>query len=256
MPPARRPALAALGVLAVLGLAACSAGAPSVLVANEAVVPLPSPAPSAEQPGDSAATTLSAPAEPAPEARPTVGDGVVIEDLGLLRSGPHDLAFGTVVNPTGSAVRVTVEVSTYDDAGAVLSQDNTAEVEVAAGGSTLFVAEVISPEGTTVARMDAAHSVVAPVSASAGPTSLSPALSVTGRTIHPDAHNPTVTGRVRSTHPRALEAVRVMAVCTTDGRPVAAGFGRVPKVPAHGDAAYEVTLYGATPESCEVTATR
>ena len=255
MPPARRSALAALGVLAALALAACSAEAPSVLVTNESVERLPSRSPAAEA-GDPAATTLAAPSDEAPEARPTVGDGVLIEGLGLLSSGQHDVAFGSVVNPTGSAVRVTVDVVTYDDAGAVLSEGNTAEVEVPAEGSRLFVAEVISPEGTSVARMDAAHSVVAPVSASAGPTAQSPALTVRSRTIHPDPHNPTVTGRVSSTHPDALEAVRVMAVCTVDGEPVAAGFGRVPRLPAHGDAAYEVTLYGATPDTCEVTATR
>ncbi|KAE8764382.1 hypothetical protein [Georgenia thermotolerans] len=255
MLPARRRALAVLGVLAALPLAACSAGAPSVLVADESVERLPSPRASAEL-DDPAATTLAAPSGQLPEARPTVGDGVLIEGLGLLSSAQHDVAFGTVVNPTGAAVRVTVDVTTYDDAGVVLSQDNTAEVEVPAADSTLFVAEVITPAGATVARMDAAHSVVSPVSASAGPTAPSPALTVKGRTIHPDPLNPTVTGRVSSAHPGALEAVRVMAVCTADGEPVAAGFGRVPKVPAHGDAAYEVMLYGATPDTCEVTATR
>lgn len=255
MPPARRLALTALGALAALPLAACSAGAPSVLVADESVERLPSP-PSAAEAGDPAATTLTAPSDQAPEARPTVGEGVLIEGLGLLSSGQDEVAFGTVVNPTGAAVRVTVDVTTYDDAGVVLSQDNTAEVEVPAADSTLFVAEVITPEGTTVARMDAAHSVVAPVSASAGPTAPSPALTVRSRTIRPDPLNPTVTGLVTSAHPDALEAVRVMAVCTADGEPVAAGFGRVPKVPARGDAAYEVMLYGTTPDTCEVTATR
>ena len=163
MPPARRLALTALGVLAAWTLAGCSPGAPSVLVATEAVERLPSP-PAAEA-GDPGVTTLAAPSDEAPEARPSVGDGVLIEGLGLLSSRQHDVAFGSVVNPT-------------------------------------------------------------------------------------------VTGRVSSTHSDALEAVRVMAVCTVDGEPVAAGFGRVPRLPAHGDAAYEVTLYGATPDTCEVTATR
>jgi hypothetical protein len=256
MHPARRLAATALGVLAALTLAACSDGAPSVLVSSDAMVRIPSPAPSAAAPGDPTAMALAAPAAPAPEARRSPGAGVLIDGLGLLHSEQHDVAFGTVINPTAAAVRVTLDVTTYDDGNTVLSTDNTTDVEVPAGGSTLFVADVITPEGTVVARMDAAHSVAVPLSAAiSAPGAPVPSLTVRGQTIHADQHNPTITGRVVSSYPRELQAVRVTAVCTADGEPVAAGYGRVPIVAAGGSAAYEVTLYGATPDACDVTAT-
>ncbi len=256
MHPARRSAVTVLGVLAALALAGCSDAAPSVLVASGPAVRIPSPAPIAQAPDDDpAAMALAAPAAPPHEVRHTPGDGVLIDGLGLLRSEQHDVAFGTVVNPTGAAVRVTLDVITYDDGGAVLSTDNTTEVEVPAGDSTLFVADVITPEGTTVARMDAAHSVAVPLSAAGAAGAPAPSLTVQGRTIHPDRHNPTITGRVVSSYPEQLEAVRITAVCTADGKPVAAGYGLVPIVPARGSAAYEVTLYGVTPDACSMAAT-
>ncbi|MFD1507156.1 hypothetical protein FE374_02995 [Georgenia yuyongxinii] len=261
-PAPRHLARAAAAVGAIAVLAGCASPKPSVLVVDEVPdvsVATDDAAAGAGVTSEAADSALSA-AEPG-STKAALAEGVAVEDLGLLSTDQHDVAFGTVVNRTAATVRVTVGITTYDADGAVLSKDSTAEVQVPGRESTLFVADVFAPEGSTVATLDATHSVVATLAEKtsvpgAGHTKTPKAgLRLDGLTIHDDPLNPTITGRLASTLPQDLEAVQVSAVCTADGEPVAAGYGHVPTVAAGGTARYEILLFGSTPQECQVVAT-
>jgi hypothetical protein len=260
-PAPRHLARAAAAVAAIAVLVGCSSGKPTVLVVDE--VPDVEVAAEGAAPGTEAAEAADSAlsAEESGSTKATLADGVAVEDLGMLSTAQHDVAFGTVVNRTAATVRVTVGITTYDADGAVLSEDSTAEVQVPGRESTLFVADVFAPEGSTVATLGATHSVVATLAdktsvPGAGlPKTPKAGLRVDGLTIHDNPLNPTITGRLASTLPQDLEAVQVSAVCTADGKPVAAGYGHVPSLAAGGTARYEILLFGSTPQECQVVAT-
>lgn len=260
-PAPRHLARAAAAVGAMVVLVGCGSAKPSVLVVDEVtdVSVTTEKGAGTDATGD-ADDSAPAAAEPG-STKAMLADGVVVEDLGLLSTDQHDVAFGSVVNRTAATVVVTVGITTYDADGAVLSEDSTAEVQVPGRESTLFVADVFAPEGSTVATLDAKHSVVATLAEKtsvpgAGQVKASRAgLRLDGLTIRDDPLNPTITGRLISTLPQDLEAVRVSAVCTADGEPVAAGYGYVPSVAAGGTARYEILLFGSTPDECQVVAT-
>ncbi|MFH5824801.1 hypothetical protein [Georgenia sp. AZ-5] len=233
--PARRRRTPELVAGAALLLGACSAGSPEVLVARAAD-------------GAAEGGTRTATADEDPTAQAAPSEGIRVDGLGLLRTGQLDLAFGTVVNATAAPSTVGVTVLTYDAEGLLLTEDTTTEVDVPAGGESLFVADVVAPEGAAVASLDARVG-------GAPPAPEPPAVTLENQEIEADPLNPVVSGRLTSGHGDDLTAVRVSAVCAgPDGEPVAAGYGHVPLVPAGASARYEITLHGVTPDRCRVVA--